>query len=315
MSKSRVKKKDPSEGPLAKIAKQIQTQLGKLHEIRQGRDCYSFLGVTITRAVVDDVFEELRSGHKDCSGHLDVLVDSGGGDIDAAYNLGALFRKFAPEDLTFIVPRWAKSAATLLACSGKRILMSPVAELGPLDPQITEYNPLERRLEQVSPLNIDSTLQLIREEFQKGSKQLAQGLIERLQFPLTLGGFKKSIDIGKQYLQKLLATGMFAGADGAREKAGEVASKLSEGYADHGFCINLEEARDIGLIVEEIPDKDLEAVWSIYKLHRQKESIRRERDRERAEEMMKKLPPGVAEKLLGSGGSTGPRPEGPEDSR
>jgi hypothetical protein len=118
-------------------------------------------------------------------------------------NLAQILRSFGTENLTFIVPRWAKSAATLLVCAGDRILMAPPAELGPLDPVIVEMNPLERRMEQFSPLHIDATLELIREEYKNGNKQLADGLMQRLQFPLTLGSFKKSLDIGKQYLEKL----------------------------------------------------------------------------------------------------------------
>ena len=117
---------------------------------------------------------------------IDVIVDSSGGDIDAAYNLSNLFRRFAKEELNFIVPRWAKSAATLLVCSGDKIFMAPVTELGPLDPQITDFNPLEKRLEQFSPLHIGATLELIRKEFAGGNDKLAESLVERLQFPMRL---------------------------------------------------------------------------------------------------------------------------------
>ena len=107
-----------------------------------------------------------------------------------------MFRLFGSEKLTFIIPRWAKSAATLLVCGGDEILMTPVAELGPLDPQITVMNPLENRIEKFSPLHIESTLELIQVEFENGNSELANGLLQRLQFPLTLGRFKKSLELG-----------------------------------------------------------------------------------------------------------------------
>jgi ATP-dependent protease ClpP protease subunit len=92
--------------------------------------------------IVDDIYEQLRSGgYKRDSECLIVVIDSGGGDINSAYNLALLFRRYA-KSLHFIVPRWAKSAATLLVCSGDQISMTPVAELGPVDPQITVFNPL-----------------------------------------------------------------------------------------------------------------------------------------------------------------------------
>jgi hypothetical protein len=65
---------------------------------------------------------------------------------------------------------------------------------------------LENRLEQFPPLHIESTLELIRTEFSEGNAQLADGLLQRLQFPLTLGSFKTSLDVGKVYLERVLST-------------------------------------------------------------------------------------------------------------
>ena len=140
---------------IKQLESQIDQEFKNLRKVRKDCLCFPFLDVMITPVVVDDTFEELRSNYKDCKGRLDIIVGSGGGDIDAAYNLAMLFRKYGTEELNFIVPRWAKSAATLLVCSGDKILMSPIAELGPLDPQITQMNPFEGRLEQFSPLHID----------------------------------------------------------------------------------------------------------------------------------------------------------------
>ena len=204
---------------ISELEKQIKQRLARLQEIT-GCACFPFLSVEIIGPVVDDVFDELRAEYKECNGRLSVIVDSGGGDIDAAYNLAMLFRRYGSDTLRFIVPRWAKSAATLLVCAGDDILMTPVAELGPLDPQITEFNPLEGRLEQFSPLHIESTLDMIRQEYESGSEKLAKALMERLQFPLTLGSFKKSLEIGEQYLIKLLETRMLSGDERVPSEVG-----------------------------------------------------------------------------------------------
>lgn len=118
--------------------------------------CYLLLlgSANIRSTLVDRVYDDLR-GEKCANGHLEVILESGGGDIDAAYNLAQLFRRQTTENLLFIVPRWAKSAATLLVCSGDIVCMTPIAELGP----ITATNPFEQRIEQFSPLHIESTLQ------------------------------------------------------------------------------------------------------------------------------------------------------------
>ena len=274
------------------IDKAINTKLRELGEAcGDGVECFPFLlaDEEIRAPTVDKVFDDLqdRFGSSPAGGNLVVVVDSGGGDIDAAYNLALLFRRYGSESLTFIVPRWSKSAATLLVCAGDRIKMTPVAELGPLDPQITELNPLEQRLERFSPLHVESTLELIRNEYTKGNKALADGLMQRLQFPITLGSFKKSLDVGKQYAGKLLASRMLKDAP---EKAQEIAVYLTEGYADHGYCINLDEATALGLIVEPLSPEELEIAWAIHKLARKKGALQEAKRKKEMEKKLKELP-------------------------
>lgn len=238
--------------------------------------------VSIGHSLVDDIYDELRKIGKQKK--LLIIIESGGGDLDAAYNIGLLLRSYATDNLTFIIPRWAKSAATLLVCAGDNIYMTPVAELGPLDPQITQYNPIEKRLEHFSPLDIEATLELIRSEFKDGNDKLAQGLLERLQYPLTLGGFKKSLENAKQYLEKLLGTRMFKDIKDENvrlEKIKHVAENLVNNYSHHGFCINSDEANSIGLKTEYLDGDKLDIVWDIYNLNKELDEIKRNRDRKK----------------------------------
>ena len=272
---------------------ELLVRLGKT--FGEGAVCYPLMSANeeITSTTVDEVFDDLRESEVS-SGHLVVLVDSGGGDIDAAYNLAMLFRRYGYKRLIYVVPRWAKSAATLLVCGGDTVMMTPVAELGPLDPQITQMNPLEQRLERFSPLHIESTLELIRNEFSQGNTDLAQGLMQRLQFPITLGTFTKSLELGKQYAEKLLMSRMF---ENNPQVAQDVASRLVEDYADHGFCINIDEAKALGLTVEELPEDQLEPVWDIHKLTRRRSLLLAEKRQNETMERLRELDPTVLEDL------------------
>ena len=273
------------DGLCAKLGKQRET------------DCFPLLlggQQDIHAELVDRVFDDLRK-RQYTSGKLDVIVASSGGDIDAAYNLALLFRRFGKEKLTFIVPRWAKSAATLLVCAGDEILMTPVAELGPLDPQITTMNPFEQRVERFSPLHIESTLQLIRDEFANGNDKLAEGLMQRLQFPLTLGSFKKLLEVGQGYVENLLSSRMLKDDRSAAEKIGK---ELTTGYADHSWCITVEEASKIGLKASEIKEEDwLGVIWEIHGLQREKERLIAKEEEQKMQEKMKGLPADLKEIL------------------
>ena len=281
---------------ISELEKKIEQELQRFQNIRDGRFCFPFLGIDITSSIVKDIFDELRENYKECKGRLDVIIDSGGGDIDAAYNLSMLFRRYGTKELNFIIPRWAKSAATLFVCSGDTILMGPVAELGPLDPQITQINPLEGRLEQFSPLAIESTLDMIRNEFQEGNKDLAQGLLERLQFPLTLGSFVKLHGIAQQYLIRLLESRMKK-SDKLTAEPEKIAERLTHGYAAHGFCINIEEAKSIGLYIIELEGDVLDIAWNLYKLYDEKQEFQKNIHEEEVMDKIKEIPPEIFDKL------------------
>ena len=232
---------------------------------------------TITRDTVSDVYDLLKSEIKEPVDKLDIIMDSSGGDIDASFHIVKILRRFIkPEgELTFIIPRYAKSAATLIACGGDKICMGPTSEIGPLDPQITRIsieNGIPVAKESFSPLAISSTIDFLKELIKTGIEEgaeenmvLAGMLVDKL-LPLSLGQYLKSLDIGKAYTKKLLSTKMFKGSD--EEKIEEISEKLVRGYSHHGYCIDLDEVRDIGLVVEEPDAKEWEVIWKIYKCYK-----------------------------------------------
>ncbi len=284
---------NPIDAQIKHINKKID-EMVKTIEKERNRHCF-ILDSPITSSVVDEVYKDLRGQYGDINGEIDVIVNSPGGDIDAAYNLACLFQRYGNKKLTFIVPRWAKSAATLIVCAGEEILMSPIAELGPLDPQITQINPIEERFEQFSPLHIQTTLEMIRNEFKNGNKDLAEGLLKRLQFPLTLGSFVKSHEIAEQYLVRLLKERMEKTKRlGATPE--EIAKKLTKEFANHGFCINIIEAKKIGLNVQELEGKLLNFVCDLHELIKQKGELYRKKNEAYVMKTIEKLPTEILDK-------------------
>ncbi len=242
----------------------VSDKIKKLEELRERR-CYPLLfdpDTPIDSKLVGKIFYDLRKNFKDCDGTLDVLISSNGGEPDAAYNLAMLFRRYGSKDLNFIVPRMAKSAATILACASDKILMTPIAELGPLDVQIFRLEIKSDSVEPTvfSPMHVELTLDMIRKEYNEGNEALAKALLERIQSPILLSSFIKANEISEQYTTKLLNTRMLKDQ---KEKVSEISKQLTRGYAHHGFCINIEEARELGLVVEEIPDDQIDLINEI----------------------------------------------------
>jgi hypothetical protein len=87
----------------------------------------------------DDVIGFMEVLHNIKKGtDLDLMLNTPGGDIDAAEKLISLLHAWVGDDhkLRVIIPDYAKSAGTLMALGANKIIMSDSSELGPIDPQV-----------------------------------------------------------------------------------------------------------------------------------------------------------------------------------
>ncbi len=81
-----------------------------------------------------DGFTDLVDSVSDAD-KVDILIHSPGGSPEAVERIVSLLRA-SFEDVSFLIPHSAYSAATMLALSGDEIILHPGASLGPIDPQI-----------------------------------------------------------------------------------------------------------------------------------------------------------------------------------
>ena len=97
-----------------------------------------------------DGFTDLVQSVRGKSKSVDVLIHSPGGQPDATERIVHILRNDF-EEVHFIVPHSAYSAATMLALSGDSITLHPSATLGPIDPQIngTPARSIKRGFEKV----------------------------------------------------------------------------------------------------------------------------------------------------------------------
>lgn len=85
----------------------------------------------------DTVEEALRQFETDDGRPLSLVLNAPGGDGLAAERIVRVCRAYAGGDFEVIVPRMAKSAATMICFGADRLRMSPTSELGPVDPQVS----------------------------------------------------------------------------------------------------------------------------------------------------------------------------------
>jgi hypothetical protein len=206
---------------------------------------------------------------------LDVILQTPGGDADAAYFLAKI--------VNIIIPLYAKSAGTLMCLGADHLLLTDLSELGPLDTQILEqHDGGERRmvsalngfkaLEQIQkhnletldiatklflsrcPMKVPEAIQLSIDFSSKTSGTLYAQLD-----PSKIGEYARVLEIGERYGIMLLTRYLHWD----EQKATIVVSKLVKEYPSHGFIIDYDELNSLGLPVEKIDDDLLEPILNL----------------------------------------------------
>jgi len=247
------------------VVKEIDTIVNDLEKQLNGKVIHLIFHelASITRDVVDDLEFYIREKHKDkVNEDLYVILHTMGGDPDAAYHIGIRLQSYVPENkkLYVIVPRYAKSAGTLLACAADEILLTPIAELGPIDPQIY----VRETGRWISAKAIAGSLKQVIKTLKEvgiSDTQVTKELIERI--PIVELGHYDSLVEHIQYLaEDLLKKRMFRDSEST---AREIASRLVKSYMYHGQVIHIEEAKRIEIRVKTFEDEQLNLVYQYYK--------------------------------------------------
>lgn len=200
---------------------------------------------------------------------LDVFICSNGGSGTVPWRLVSLLREFS-KSFNVLIPYRAYSAATLLALGADEIVMHPFAELGPIDPTVSnDFNPTEqggRRLgisvEDVKAyVNfIKSTVGITHED------ELVQAIaiLARRVHPLALGNVERFLSQSRMIAAKILRTHM---PEASTHVIEEIVENLASKLYFHGHPINRREARDdLHLKVNCDVTPELEsAMWALYK--------------------------------------------------
>jgi len=199
---------------------------------------------------------------------LDIILHTAGGSPDAAFNIGRLFQRSA-SNVCVIVPRMAKSAGTLLACSADEIIMFETSELGPLDTQILHLDENGKLLDRFSALAVRSAEKSIKQELKKGHKEYAEILARRMPDAIKTTELLRTLEISQKYLRELLYKRMFKKGTLSTEDKEDVCNRLVEGYSHHGYVIDIKEAKKKLKLNIKIPkDKEQEnLIKNIHALH------------------------------------------------
>jgi hypothetical protein len=243
----------------------------------------------LTRNLVTEFFldhDRYCCSDKECKPDVVLVVDSRGGDVHAAYLLAKLIRQHCKR-LTVVVPRQAKSAATLLCLAADEIVMSAIGELGPLDPLArrpgeTTYRPV---LDEYSALTavhndalsiLDITIPLIAGRTGMDFRDLLTVLpsfVAELLAPVYAridphahGSNMRMLNISKSYARKVF----IEWGKMTEEQALEAADKIVMSYPCHDYIVDAHELQRLGLRAREATGEE---EWLLHPFIRLSEKV------------------------------------------
>ena len=201
---------------------------------------------------------------------LDLLLHTGGGDIDAAEKLISMLRnRVGSAELRIVVPDYAKSAGTLMVLGADRVVMSDTSELGPIDPQVVLSDGKGNRIPHSVQCYLDAYEQHTETLQRDPDNAAAQIMLAKLD-PATIKLFEAVRDRARKFAEDQLKKGMFRN-DGNWSLAASALLNTKR-WQSHGQMISWEDAQDpkIGLAVEYLEPKSeaWQDYWLLYCLQR-----------------------------------------------
>lgn len=178
----------------------------------------------------DQTYGFLSKANKDQCKDVLLVLHSSGGSVESAYQIAKLCKAFSGKQFVVAVPRLAKSAATLISIGADSLHMGIMSQLGPIDPQLGG-------LPALGVVQALRRLASLAHEFPRSAEMFA-AYLQRVLTVEQIGYCERIPESAAQYAERLLASKSSLPASPT-----EIARDLVYEYKDHGFVIDLAEAR------------------------------------------------------------------------
>jgi len=216
------------------------------------------------RPLYDHLLNVAKDGNPD---KIDLVLYTRGGFVETPWKIVTKIRQFC-QQFSVIIPYRAHSAGTMIAIGADTISMSPMSELGPIDPflQIRPEGgkPVPFLIPDLGVEDVAAYISFLKERAGITDQDALSNNIKTLAehiTPTLLGRVERIYSHIRVVARKLLA---LCKPPLAEATITTIIEALTEKMYAHGHGISIDEARSIGLRVEAI-SKDVEkVVWNLY---------------------------------------------------
>ena len=223
--------------------------------------------VAISDTDADMVEDVLRSTLRE-SDELVLMINSPGGDPLAAERIVNICRSYSAQgEYSVIVPKMAKSAATMISLGARRVLMSKTSELGPIDPQVPVMLQGEKRPQFVAAHEVIKSFDDLIEQANTTTGQLAPYLQQLERYDArAIQRIKSAQELSDSIAIRTLASGMMKSRSESYIR-GKIKPLLDPAYSKaHGRPIYPDVAKQCGLSVDvqDLRSGVWSKIWELY---------------------------------------------------
>lgn len=266
---------DPAQLIGSLLHPQVLPFIEELERQRNSKVITYFLkeGAAIGEDVVVWLYEHLRRIGR--QPQIDLFLVSRGGATEVPWRIVSLIREFA-DRFCVLLPYHAASAATHISLGADEIVMTEIAQLGPVDP--SRRHPLlpddphappgEARPLAISVQDLRHFMQFVTKEagtdesIKPEDPTAIYVELMRQVHPLVIGAMEQSYALAKSITKNMLRLHMDPEADAA--KIDELADRLADDFKTHSYPINRGEAAALGLKVTNADDALRDAMWALW---------------------------------------------------
>ncbi len=193
---------------------------------------------------------------------LDLILHTGGGTVQTARKLVDLLCQKANK-VCVLVPFKARSAGTLICLGADEVVMGSMAELSPIDPQISMRGSFSGNgPRSISAEDIRCFRVMAQDWFgvEGGGIEMLTLLNEKI-FPTTLTDFYRATEYMREVALMLFARQR---PDLDEEQRSRSIHRLMHGLHSHDAYLNREEAAAVGLAVQPATQAEESVLWQVY---------------------------------------------------
>ncbi|MBN2003921.1 MAG: hypothetical protein JXA21_11245 [Anaerolineae bacterium] len=223
------------------------------------------------------LYEQLRILGK--TDRIDLFLYTRGGEVDSVWPLVSIFREYAREKFSVLIPFRAHSAGTLICLGADQIVMGEAAELSPVDPTTgNQFNPLDegekRSRKGISVEDVTSYMELAKDDAKVGLQDSNHILevFKRLSqevHPLALGNVNRAHTQIRILADKLMRLHFVEEEEAVH--IGRIVDQLTKGLYSHNHALNRKETQELlgKELVSYASDEEENLLWKLYEAYAQ----------------------------------------------